>query len=121
MYIRNSPCQNEPINLTHQNRETDSRITAHLYNNMYVIEAYAPCEGENTDDFYDHLNTHLVDANMKKTPIILLGDFNGHIEGWASTKTNKNGHTLLDFARYWRLQILPQNQITYTGRNGEQT
>jgi len=85
------------------------------------FEAYAPCEGENTDDFYDHLNTHLVDANMKKTPIILLGDFNGHIEGWASTKTNKNGHTLLDFARYWRLQILPQNQITYTGRNGEQT
>ena len=53
--------------------------------------------------------------------MIVMGDFNGHIEGWYSNHTNTNGQALIDFAEYWELEILPNNQPTFRGRNGDPT
>lgn len=53
--------------------------------------------------------------------MLIMGDFNGHIEGWFSDHTNTNGQALIDFAEYWNLEILPNNQPTFRGRNGDPT
>ena len=58
------------------------------------------------------------EAKNRRKPVILMGDFNGHIRGWTSDHTNSNGQALIDFANYWRLKILPNNTATFTGRHG---
>ena len=50
-----------------------------------------------------------------------MGDFNGHIVGWSSSNSNKNGKALLQFADQWNLEILPNSEIIFTGRHGEET
>ena len=42
MYIKNYKGTSEEIRLDHEDPLTKSRITAHNYNNMIVIEAYSP-------------------------------------------------------------------------------
>lgn len=61
------------------------------------------------------------EAKNKRLPVILMGDFNGHIRGWTSDLTNTNGQALIDFANYWQLEILPNNTATFTGRHGQET
>ena len=52
---------------------------------------------------------------------MLMGDFNGHLEGWSSPNSNTNGKALRRFAEHWNLEILPNSEITFTGRHGEKT
>ena len=61
------------------------------------------------DDFYEYLNAHATDAEVKGYPMLIMGDFNGHLQGWYSDSTNSNGQALLDFADFWKLEILPNN------------
>ena len=107
IYIKNYRGTSQRVQIAHKDPITSSRITAHIYNNMYLIEAYAPCQGKRIEDFYEYLNTYATDASLKGLPLLVMGDFNGHIEGWYSDHTNTNGQALIDFAEYWGLEILP--------------
>ena len=119
--LKQSNCDVQSCNLTHPDPGINSRITAVIYNNTFIIEAYAPCEGKPTDDFYQYLHAHMCEATTRKKAVIVVGDFNGHIMGWSSSNSNKNGKALIHFANHWNLQILPNERITFTGRHGEET
>ena len=53
--------------------------------------------------------------------MIIIGDLNGHIEGWYHTATNNNGHSIQDLTSYWGLRILANNKSTFIGRHGEES
>ena len=42
LYIRNYQGTSQTVRIEHNDPVTAGRITAHIYNNMYLIEAYAP-------------------------------------------------------------------------------
>ena len=85
---------------------------------MLVIEAYSPCEGQDSDPFYEYLTEHVLEARTRGMPVIIMGDLNGHIAGGYHDYTNKNGQAILDFANHWNLEILHNNQATFRGRHG---
>ena len=78
-YIKNFRGRSERVHIPFQDPVTEGRITAHIFNNMYLIEAYAPCQGKRIDDFYEYLNSHATDAETRGLPLLIMGDFNGHI------------------------------------------
>lgn len=90
-----------------------------VYNNLFIVEAYAPCEGSSVDEFYEYLHAHVLEAEARKLRIIIMGDLNGHIAGRYHTETNYNGQELLDFTYQWNLNLLPNSHWTFRGRHGE--
>ena len=51
-----------------------------------------------------------------------MGDFNGHVEGWASGSTNGNGKLLRRAVEATGMTLLlPSKAVTFLGRNGRPT
>ena len=70
-------------------------------NNTCYGEFYAPCESENAEpreNFYAYAEEAVaaMRENDRNIPMILVGDFNGHIKDHYSMETNSNGQLLLD-------------------------
>ena len=88
-------------------------------NNIWYGEFYAPVNSESREireDFYAYAA-----ASIKKMrdsdatiPMILLGDFNGHIIGHYSTSTNSNGKLIQKMERDQCVQVLNLNAPTWT-------
>ena len=55
------------------------------------MEVYSPCEGKETDEFYQFMNEHLVEARQLNKEVLITGDLNGHLQGWFHAQTNTNG------------------------------
>ena len=53
--------------------------------------------------------------------MIIIGDLNGHIQGWFHSTTNVNGLSIQDLTQYWGMRILENNKSTFVGRNGEES
>ena len=80
--------------------------------NVIVIEAYSPVSSApepQREEFYSILTSFIRDVQREfpQTSITILGDFNAHITGFFSAKTDANGHLLRHLARTCGLCIEP--------------
>ena len=76
---------------------------------------------EEREDFYQFLVDHIIMAKEKAGEVIMMGDFNGHVEGWTSGSTNGNGKLLRREVEATGMTLLPSKAVTFLGRNGRPT
>ena len=91
------------------------------YRDVSLVEAYAPVNcsrKEVRENFFPDLLSALAGLTLKTKGILLLGDFNAHVKGFASEETNSNGEILLRTLRVAGLNLLGLNEVTFLGRNG---
>ena len=72
-----------------------------------------PCESQQelAEDAFATLSNIISRADGKQ--IILIGDFNAHIEGYGGAgNTNSNGEKLLELIEYWELGIVNDPRAT---------
>ena len=78
---------------------------------MVIIEAYAVVDSSSDiarEQFFAGLieAIHQTRQEYPQTPLVLIGDLNGHIKGWYSETTNNNGRMIEHLAN--RLLLLTQ-------------
>ena len=72
---------------------------------------YLESQQELADDAFASLSNIISRAEGKQ--IILIGDFNAHIEGYGGARrTNGNGQRLLELIEYWELGIVNDPEAT---------
>lgn len=80
--------------------------------NLAVVEAYVQVssEGRETrEEFYQELLGHIAKAKGMTKSLILLGDFNGHVDGYIGSETNSNGEMMLGALKEAKPELLPIN------------
>ena len=98
--------------------EIRHRYTAARIGDTVIVEAYAVVDSTNErerEQFFAALTNVMqqTKAEHPHTPTILIGDLNGHIRGWYSDKTNKNGKMIEHLARCNNLEIVSQKAPTF--------
>ena len=94
------------------------RMTLLETNENIVVEAYAPVNTSLIhirEEFYTALAAAVMNA-QERSPnkqIIAMGDFNAHLIGWLSEKTDQSGKLLEHFASQCGLQIIRSNTPTF--------
>ena len=73
-------------------------------NNTWIAEFCAPVNSAKADEreeFYAYAAeaVEVMRRKDRKIPMILLGDFNGHIKNHYSQDTNENGELLLEIVK----------------------
>ena len=87
-------------------------------NNTWYGEFYAPVESENAEpreNFYAYAEEGIaaMRGEDNNIPMILIGDFNGHIKDHYSMNTNQNGQLLLNAAVNQSLELINMNAPTW--------
>ena len=87
-------------------------------NNTWYGEFYAPVDSENSEtreNFYAYAEEAIaaMRGEDRTLPMIIIGDFNGHIKDHYSMETNPNGRLLLNAARNQSLEIINMNTPTW--------
>ena len=124
LYINSklTPMTEKETQITENSEE--GRIIGIQIKNLAIFECYAPVEcakEEELEQFFDDLQEHLNNALIKNHEIILLGDFNAHVQGHHSTANNLNGKMLVSLIKNSKLELLPIKDITFKGRNQSQS
>ena len=91
--------------------EIRHRYTAAKIGDTVVVEAYAVVDSSSERDreeFFAGLIAviHKTRCEYPQTPLILIGDHNGHIRGWHSETTNNNGRMIEHVAKRYNLEIV---------------
>ena len=89
---------------------------------MVVIEAYAVVDSASDiarEQFFAGLieAIHQTRQEYPQTPLVLIGDLNGHIKGWYSETTNSNGRMIEHLANRYNLEIVSQKAPTFCRPN----
>ena len=100
------------------NKEMKARVTMERINNTWYGEFYAPCDSENVEpreNFYAYAEEAVaaMRENDRTIPMILVGDFNGHIKDHYSMETNSNGQMILDAVKNQSLELINMNSPTW--------
>ena len=87
-------------------------------NNMWYGEFYAPVDSDNVEErqrFYAYAEEAITAMRHKDSslPMILVGDFNGHIKDHYSMETNSNGELILNAVRNQSLELINMNAPTW--------
>ena len=87
-------------------------------NNTWIAEFYAPVNSAKADEreeFYAYAAeaVEVMRRKDRKIPMILLGDFNGHIKHHYSQDTNENGELLLEIIKNYSLELINMNCPTF--------
>lgn len=104
--------------------DSEGRITAINCQGLTILETYSPVDcssKEVKENYHRNLTTLLAKIMTKTNKVILMGDFNAHITGFASEKTNSNGKMLLNTINATGMILLEINEFTFLGRNGRPT
>ena len=100
------------------NKEMRARTTMAKINNTWYGEFYAPVESENAEpreNFYAYAEEGIaaMRGEDNNIPMILIGDFNGHIKDHYSMNTNQNGQLLLNAVVNQSLELINMNAPTW--------
>ena len=71
------------------------------------------------EEFFQQLADAIEVVKLRVKAVVLMGDFNGHVSGWASDSTNGNGKLLLRVTEATGLWILSSKVVTFLRRNGK--
>ena len=99
-------------------KQLRARVTMAKINNTWYGEFYAPVESDNVEarqQFYAYAEEAIAAMRSKDNsiPMILLGDFNGHIKDHYSMETNSNGQLILNAVKIQSLKLINMNAPTW--------
>ena len=89
-------------------------------NNTWYGEFYAPVDSDNVEarqQFYAYAEEAIAAMRHQDSsiPMIIVGDFNGHIKDHYSMETNSNGELILNTVRNQSLELINMNAPTWEG------